>query len=810
MDAQRPAWTPGARLILSAASTPVERELIERWARDSQPPAEGEVAAVSAKGGPGTDVAPGGEEGPGAGSGGHAPSLTTAEVIDLRDTQLAARLRTGDDPLLVPVRVTWLPKEREGRRQAGWSDILALRDPRRPSRRRQGRIAERDADGYRIVAGEPARVSELRARFAQRSGDARADPAALARFVVRQATFALERAERAVIGDRYKVPRLVVEEITSGRQFQARVAALADRLGMDRERAGRRAASALRELAAVQSRLAIDIFTTAMRPLHARAWTVRVEGAEFEQLRELNRRHALIFLPSHRSYADPLVLADALLGHDFPRNHVVSGDNLSFFPFGPLARRAGVVFMRRSFRDDEIYKLAIQEYFGFLVAKRFNLEWYFEGGRSRTGKLRPPKYGLLRYVATALLADPALDVYLVPVSITYERLFEVSDMAAEQAGWVKPREGLKALARYARGQAHASGGAVVRFAPPFAMRPALPTGGGDDAELRPALSKIAFEVAVAINNATPVLPGSLVTLALLGVRDRALTLAEVGTVLAPVLDYVRARRLPELNVEPLRGPVHLDGALHDLERAKVVTFYGGGEEGVFSISPGQHLVAAFYRNNSIHWFVNRAIVELAMITVAEEGSGAPLTAAWEAALRLRDLLKYEFFFPDKDAFRTELIAEIELIDPQWSERAGSAEQARELLRDSGFLMAHRVLRSFLEAELVVALRLQAHPAADEVDQKALLAECSGVGQQLLLQGRIHSAEALSRELFASALKLAEGRGLLGPATDPAAAGDLAAARARFAEEVSAVVRRIGVAADIDSERTPSSGSQSFR
>jgi glycerol-3-phosphate O-acyltransferase len=92
----------------------------------------------------------------------------------------------------------------------------------------------------------------------------------------------------------------------------------------------------------------------------------------------------------------------------------------------------------------------------------------------------------------------------------------------------------------------------------------------------------------------------------------------------------------------------------------------------------------------------------------------------------------------------------------------------------------------------------------------LLAECSGVGQQLLLQGRIHSAEALSRELFASALKLAEGRGLLGPATDPAGAGDLAAARARFAEEVSAVVRRIGVAADIDSELTPSSGSQSFR
>ena len=136
--------------------------------------------------------------------------------------------------------------------------------------------------------------------------------------------------------------------------------------------------------------------TGALRPLHARAWDVQADTAGLERLRELNRRHPLVFLPSHRSYADPLVLADVLAEHDFPRNHVLGGDNLRFWPIGPLAKRAGIVFIRRSFGDDEVYKLAVREYFAFLLAKRFNLEWYMEGGRSRTGKLRPPRYGLLR------------------------------------------------------------------------------------------------------------------------------------------------------------------------------------------------------------------------------------------------------------------------------------------------------------------------------------------------------------------------------------------------------------------------------
>jgi glycerol-3-phosphate O-acyltransferase len=140
-----------------------------------------------------------------------------------------------------------------------------------------------------------------------------------------------------------------------------------------------------------------------------------------------------------------------------------------------------------------------------------------------------------------------------------------------------------------------------------------------------------------------------------------------------------------------------------------------------------------------------------------------------------------------------------MIDPAWGERSGSVADVRALLARSEFLFAHRVLRSFVEAELVVAERLVAHPVDTPVDEKAFLADCAGVGQQMLLQGRVHSAEALSGELFGSALRLADGRRLLTPASDPEAGVDLAARRGEFADQLRHVSARIRLAAEIDAE-----------
>ena len=157
-----------------------------------------------------------------------------------------------------------------------------------------------------------------------------------------------------------------------------------------------------------------------------------------------------------------------------------------------------------------------------------------------------PRYGLLRYVAQAVQSGRVEDVYpLVPTSITYDRLHEVSKMAAEQAGAKKQAEGLKWLAEYARSQRRTHGGsAYVRFGEPIAIRSWLPPAGADADDSRAALHKIAFEVAVGINRTSPLTANGLLALTLLGVRDQSLTLTQIQRILEPVLTSSEARALP--------------------------------------------------------------------------------------------------------------------------------------------------------------------------------------------------------------------------------------------------------------------------
>jgi glycerol-3-phosphate O-acyltransferase len=727
----------GASLIvLAEPASEVERALVRRWLRD----------------------------------GGLHPSA----VLPLDGPVLGRSLdRASPDTVVTAARVAWLPPERGGERRVRWSDVLAQVNPRRPPAFWQTRIVRHEPDRAQMVVAEPATVAALRARWG--------GTGSFAQFVSRQASLALDRSERALLGYRYKVPKDVAEAIEDSAEFRAEAAALATRLGLTEREVAERARADLQGLVASMSPVAVDLLSGVLRPLHAYAWDVQADTAGLDRLRQLNRHHALVFLPSHRSYADPLLLADVLAEHDFPRNHVLGGDNLRFWPIGPLAKRAGVVFIRRSFSDDEIYKLALREYLGYLLAKRFNLEWYMEGGRSRTGKLRPPRYGLLAYVAEAVARGRAGDAYLVPVAITYDQLREVSAMAAEQGGAAKKTEGLGWLASYAKGQLTRIGTVHVRFAEPLSLRAALEAGGagdGPDAR-RLALQKMAFEVAVRINRVTPVTATALVTLALLGVRDRALTLGQVRGVLEPLRGYLAERGLPHSG-DVLRTSAGVHRVLGALAQQHVVTVYSGGEEPVYAIERGQHLVAAFYRNSAIHHFVDRAVGELVLLSEPAD--------RWAEAMRLRDQLKFEFFFPDKASYRADLRAELDRLDPGWE----TVTDGRAVLERADLLVASRVLRSFLDAQLVVAERLAARPPGRPVVEQEFLDECAGVGQQMLLQGRLHGPESLSRELFATAVKLAANLDL----TDPGA-GELAQRRQEFATRLRGVVTRLIMIDEID-------------
>jgi glycerol-3-phosphate O-acyltransferase len=519
----------------------------------------------------------------------------------------------------------------------------------------------------------------------------------------------------------------------------------------------------LAEMVAIHGGPAGDVFLHIARLFDRTAYRGRIEVDEqqLRALQELNRRYPVAFLPSHRSYIDPVVLASVLQRAQLSPTYKLGGINVSFWPMGPLGRRAGLIFIRRSFRDDPVYKLALREYVGFLAEHRQNLEWYIEGGRTRTGKLRDPRLGVLAYLVDAVHDGRCDDFVLQPVSIVYDELLDVEEHAQSARGAAKTPESFARLVSYARAQRtrYSRGDIHVEFGDPISVRDhltrELTEAAEDGAPDALPLQKLAFEVAVRINTVTPITPPALITMALLW-ADRALTVEQLLALLVRYADYVDQRRIP-VTCRPIAARDTVLRGLASLQRHGVVTRNDHGRETVYLIQPEQRIAAAYHRNGILHFFVVPAIVDLA--TSDDAGS------LHDEALALRDLFKFEFFFEEKGEFLAEVDAE-------------AAQTGRPVTAP--------FLRPFLEAYWATAEALAAYDDAP-LDAATLTSEACGLAEQFLLQARIYCADAVSNSYIEGAVRLAEHRGLLddGP--------DLEARRVEFADELHVLVRRARVA-----------------
>lgn len=580
-----------------------------------------------------------------------------------------------------------------------------------------------------------------------------------------------------------------VAQLLADDAFATRLAELAVSLGRDAGEVATEAAGYLREMGAVHSPAVMNGWSRFIRWMF-RAHDLLVDEEAARRLQRLDRRYSLLFLFSHRSYLDGAAVPLALERHGIQPAFTLGGANLNFFPVGQMARRSGILYIRRSTQDQPVYKLALRAYIGQLIRNRKNLSWSIEGGRTRTGKLRPPTYGIVRYVVDAIEATPDVEAVIVPVSIVYEQLHEVGLMTAEAKGGRKRPEDVRWLVNFARQQTRRLGRAYLDFGEPLPLRERLAELRAEDPTGRNLVERVALDTSHRINRATPVTATAVVCLAMLA-ADRALTLDGVLATVAPMAGYIASRGWPVAGAANLTDRATIRRTLRELTTSGVLTCYDGGTDTVWSIRPGQHLVAAFYRNAAIHLLVDRAIGELSLVAAAEGGPDGLSTATAEA-LRLRDLLKFDFFFARRRDFAAEMAQELAVIDPtvRTELHEFTPADARRWLEAGDPLVAPFVLRPFLDAYHLVADRLAAHED-ETIDQPAFLDECLRVGRQWAMQGRLGSEESVSLELFKPALRLAGHRDLL-----TSTAPDLHKRRTDFRDEIRETLRRVAVVADL--------------
>lgn len=321
----------------------------------------------------------------------------------------------------------------------------------------------KDRHRARVVACEAAKASELRQQW--RDTTVGGDEREFAQFVTCRALLALERAEYRILGPQYKSPRLLKPEILASTRFRAGLQKIP---GASVEEAGKM----LDELATGWSRVSVDLVSVLARAV-CRGFEPEIDYDAFEiaAMRTGLEVHPAVLLFSHRSYIDGAVVPVAMQENRLPPVHVFAGINLSFGLMGPLLRHSGVIFIRRDIANNPLYKYVLREYVGYIVEKRFNLSWSIEGTRSRTGKMLPPKLGLMSYVANAYLDGRSEDILLRPVSIGFDQLHETAEYAAYARGGEKTPEGVLWLYNFIKAQGERNYGKIYfRFPEAVSMR----------------------------------------------------------------------------------------------------------------------------------------------------------------------------------------------------------------------------------------------------------------------------------------------------------------------------------------------------
>ena len=356
------------------------------------------------------------------------------------------------------------------------------------------------------------------------------------------------------------------------------------------------------------------------------------------------------------------------------------------------------------------------------------------------------------------------DVTFVPVSVAYDQITEVEDYAIEQRGLKKKPEGITWPLRFlkrgrSRGQIH------LRFGEQLTIKdlvePAELDAGIDDQRKRILVPTLAFEVAVRMNAATPITATAIITLILLAGGNRAQSLTEIQALARAGAALIRKRRLEIVGRANFRDADEVLTTLDELHETSIVSYLDEGTERLYAITADQHLNAAYYRNTAIHYFILDAFVEIALLDVAAE-TDDPCEAFFARTSDLREMFKFEFYFPRRADYRPEIKRRVDDRIDGWESTVRSGKDSvLTALKQVQPLVAHGVLRSFVDAYRVVASVL-ATTGVDAVDDKAeFLSQCLKTGKHEQLQGRVFSVESISKSLYETGLKLADYRGLLG-------------------------------------------------
>lgn len=327
----------------------------------------------------------------------------------------------------------------------------------------------------------------------------------------------------------------VLQAVCNGSKVRSAIEDLQTKKGISVEKSEKQALKYADEIASHMTHSAILVYEKFLHLLWSRLYRkVEISGEKY--LQNLNSEQSVVYVPNHRSHMDYLLICYVLFNMGYMSPHTAAGINLNFFPVGFLMRRGGAFFMRRTFKGDRLYASVFSEYVHYLLTKGYPINFFPEGGRSRTGRLLSPKTGLYSMVMESQLRNKDRPVILVPISISYDKIVEGKTYEKELSGGPKESESILNLLENLKILKDSFGKVYVSVGAPLTLgdylNEKLPEWRAMEEVKLNGLSKtindVANEVMVRINKATGLSPTSLLATIILACQNKAIPRDELS------------------------------------------------------------------------------------------------------------------------------------------------------------------------------------------------------------------------------------------------------------------------------------------
>ena len=589
----------------------------------------------------------------------------------------------------------------------------------------------------------------------------------IARTTRRKILVLTQQEMRVVLGPRYLSPTSVKETLMRDEEVQKTIHLVAQKEGIDNKKLMMLAYQYLTEIVADYTYRFIEVMEVFLSWLFNRVFEgLVVNRDDITRLREVMKTKPIVFVSCHRSHLDYLVVPYVLFTEDMVTPHIAAGVNLSFWPVGYFLRKGGAFFIRRSFRGNELYALLLKKYIEFLLKNKHNIKFFIEGTRSRSGKMLPPAYGILKMIMESYRSRTLDDIALIPVSICYDEVFEEGSYSKELQGGKKEKESATGLIKSRKIVKRNIGKVYVRFAEAFSVKDIVQKADELNVDPKLALQKTAFQICKSINDVSPITPKSIVAGILLAHREPTLSLSEILKIAERMAEYVTYSGMSLSTGQKSGFRAAVESTIKSLQKKGYVSVSEGTPRS-YSVDPKRRVVLNFYKNNSIHCFIIPSICVLAFLDAAKKRKeNKNQTSLFysdflQSALTLRNILKFEFFFSPRISFPEELKRALGFFSGEtaWENASDSewVEGFHTYFRDWDELTVYTgLVGELLESYYLLMSYLKSCPG-EEFEKKNLTAKLVKYSQDKNQEGAISYPESISVQNFSNGLLSCENK-----------------------------------------------------